>query len=50
MSLLHEIVTPVGEVEAGEDGREDDPREDVDLLGPRWELVEPEKKEYSTLR
>jgi len=46
VSFLHEIVTPVGEIEAGKDGREDDPRQHVDLLGPRRELVEPGNEQF----
>ena len=49
MRLLHEIVTPVGEVEAGEDRGEDDPGQDVDLLGSRRELVQPEAEVKSGL-
>ena len=41
LALLEEVVTPVAEVEHGEDGGEDDARDDVDLLGPRRELVQP---------
>ena len=45
LALLEEVVTPVAEVEHGEDGGEDDAGDDVDLLGPRGELVEPRLEE-----
>ena len=40
-TLLQKVVTPVTEVEHGEDGWEDDARDDVDFLCPGGELVEP---------
>ena len=49
VGLLGEIECPVGDVEEGEDGREDDAGEDVDLLGPRGELVEPGHQKVLTL-
>ena len=41
LCLLQQIVTPVGHVEYGKDGGKDDSGDDVDLLGPGGELVEP---------
>ena len=49
LRLLQQVVTPVGHVEDGEDGWEDDPGYDVDLLGPRGELVEPGLEEVPLL-
>lgn len=46
MGLLHEIVTPVGQVEASENGGKYDSRQDVDFFGPRWELVQPENRYF----
>ena len=43
--LLAEVESPVGHVEEGEYSGEDDPGEDVYLLGPGGELVEPELEE-----
>ena len=49
LCFLQQIVTPVGHVEDGEDGGEDNPGDDVDLLGARRELVEPGLEEVSLL-
>ena len=49
LGLLQQIVTPVGEVEDGEDGGEDDARDHVDLLRPRGELGQPGLQEVEVL-
>ena len=38
--ILCEEVNPVEEVEYGKDAGEEDPREDVNLLGCKFEIVE----------
>lgn len=42
---MQEVVAPVAEVEDGENGGKDDPRDDVDLLGAGGEPVEPRLQE-----
>ncbi len=49
LRLLQEVVAPVAEVEDREDGREDHPGDDVDLLRPRGELVQPGLQEVVAL-
>ena len=49
IGLLREVEGPVGDVEEREDGGEDDPGENVDLLGPAGELVEPGHQEVLAL-
>lgn len=49
LCLLQQVITPVGHVEDGKDGWEDDPGDDVNLLGAGGELVEPGLEEVSLL-
>ena len=42
---MQEVVAPVAEVEDGENGGKDDPRDDVDLLGAGGKPVKPRLQE-----
>ena len=49
VGLLRQVEGPVADVEEGEDGGKDDAGQDIDLLGPAGELVEPGRQEVLAL-